>query len=284
MPTTEDLTQFALQTWERVKSKVKKAVVFMDDRCAEGLHWSGGAAALLEAGARNIKQFSSFEAGSADEPKAVFVLSTLLKGRTVDTIRDIISVSHFRYCVVFTSVPHSAHLLARGAPAELDGRAVFEQFEEKLCEWMGNMNYTAEVLHAPLLFAPVSRQLLLTPTLSHLFPLLPPDLLAINANRAEKKKFASLHELDMHCLPLELQIQVQSLVSALNAMFEATGTREESFALGPLSRIITGELANHTQSKTRRKTAPNRASLILVDRTLDLTGRTTTVFLHHDPV
>uniref|UniRef100_A0A3B4VLR4 Sec1 family domain containing 2 n=1 Tax=Seriola dumerili TaxID=41447 RepID=A0A3B4VLR4_SERDU len=272
MLTAEDFTRFPLQMWEKVLSKVKKAVVFMDDKCAEALHWNGGTAALLEAGARNLKQFSSFEACGANEPKAVFVVSTLLKGRTVDIIKDIISLSHFQYCVVFTTVAHSVHLLANNVTAEMEGNPVFEQFEEKLCEWMGNMNYTAEVMHVPLVFAPVSQQLLLTPTYAHLFPLLSPDLETLNAKRPEKKRFGSLIDIDVHSVPAELQIEIRSLTSALNAMFEATGTREESFAVGPMSRIIAGELANHPQAKNRRKTAPNKASIIFVDRTMDLTG------------
>ncbi|XP_071342973.1 sec1 family domain-containing protein 2 [Trachinotus anak] len=272
MLTTEDFTHFPLQMWDKVLSKVKKAVVFMDDNCAEALHWSGGAAALLEAGARNFKQFSSFEACGANEPKAVFVVSTLLKGITVDIIKDIISLSHFQYCVVFTTVAHSVHLIANNVTAEMEGNPVFEQFEEKLCEWMGNMNYTAEVMHVPVVFAPVSQQLVLTPMFAHLFPLLSPDLGSLNANRPEKKKFGSLIDIDMHSLPAELQIEIKSLTSALNAMFEATGTREENFAVGPMSRIIAGELASHPQAKNRRKTAPNKASIIFVDRTMDLTG------------
>ncbi|XP_056234027.1 sec1 family domain-containing protein 2 [Seriola aureovittata] len=272
MLTAEDFTRFPLQMWEKVLSKVKKAVVFMDDKCAEALHWNGGTAALLEAGARNLKQFSSFEACGANEPKAVFVVSTLLKGRTVDIIKDIISLSHFQYCVVFTTVAHSVHLLANNVTAEMEGNPVFEQFEEKLCEWMGNMNYTAEVMHVPLVFAPVSQQLLLTPTFAHLFPLLSPDLETLNAKRPEKKRFGSLIDIDVHSVPAELQIEIRSLTSALNAMFEATGTREESFAVGPMSRIIAGELASHPQAKNRRKTAPNKASIIFVDRTMDLTG------------
>uniref|UniRef100_A0A3Q1IQ15 Sec1 family domain containing 2 n=1 Tax=Anabas testudineus TaxID=64144 RepID=A0A3Q1IQ15_ANATE len=258
--------------WQKVLSKVKKAVVFMDDRCAESLHWSGGAASLLEAGARNVKQFSSFESGSVNEPKAVFVVSTLLKGTTVDILKDIISLSHFQYCVVFTTVAHSIHLYANNVTTEMEGNPVFEQFEEKLCEWMGNMNYTAEVIHAPVVFAPVSQQLLLTPPFAHLFPLLSPDLETVNAKRPEKKKFGSLIDLDFHSLSVELQIQIKSLASALNAMFEATSTKEESFAVGPMSRIIAGELTNHPQAKNRRKTAPNKASIIFVDRTMDLTG------------
>ncbi|XP_060884979.1 sec1 family domain-containing protein 2 [Labrus mixtus] len=272
MSSAEDFTRLPQQMWEKVSSKVKKAVVFMDDRCAEALHWSGGAEVLLEAGARNLKQFSSFEACGVNEPKAVFVVSTLLKGITVDIIKDIISLSHFQYCVVFTTVPHSVHLFANDVTAELEGSPVFEQFEEKLCEWMGNMNYTAEVMHAPVVFAPVSQHLLLTPTFTHLFPLLSPDLQAINAKRPEKKRFGSLLDVDMHSLPVELQLEIKSLAAALNSVFEATGTREESFAVGPMSRIIAGELANHPQAKNRRKTAPNKASIIFVDRTMDLTG------------
>lgn len=272
MLTTEEFSQFPLHMWEKVLSKVNKAVVFMDDKCAEALHWSGGATALFEAGARNLKQFSSFEACSVNEPKAVFVVSTLLKGRTVDIMKDIISLSHFQYCVVFTTVSHSVHLLANNVSTEMEGNPVFEQFEEKLCEWMGNMNYTAEVMHVPVVFAPVSQQLLLTPTFAHLFPLLLPDLEVINAKRPEKKRFGSLIDIDIHSLPAELQIEIKSLASALNSMFEATGTREESFAVGPMSRIIAGELASHPQAKNRRKTAPNKASIIFVDRTMDLTG------------
>ncbi|XP_038572436.1 sec1 family domain-containing protein 2 [Micropterus salmoides] len=272
MLTTEDFTHFPLRMWEKVLSKVKRAVVFMDDKCAEALHWSGGAALLLEAGAINLKGFSSCEACVVNEPKAVFVVSTLLKGRTVDIIKNIISLSHFQYCVVFTTVAHSVHLLANHVTAEIEGTPVFEQFEEKLCEWMGNMNYTAEVMHVPVVFAPVSQQLLLTPMFAHLFPLLSPDLKSINAKRPEKKKFGSLGDIDMHSLPIELQLAIKSLASALNSLFEATGTREESFAVGPMSRIIAGELANHLQAKNRRKTAPNKASLIFVDRTMDLTG------------
>ncbi|TKS75024.1 Sec1 family domain-containing protein 2 [Collichthys lucidus] len=272
MLTTEDFTHFPLRMWEKVLSKVKKAVVFMDDKCAEALHWSGGAAALLEAGAKNLKEFSSFEACGANEPKAVFVVSTLLKGRTVDIIKDVISLSHFQYCVVVTTVAHSVHLLANNVTAEMEGTPVFEQFEEKLCEWMGNMNYTAEVMHAPVVFAPVSQQLLLTPMFAHLFPLLSPDLQLINAKRPEKKRFGSLADVDVHSLPVELQLEIKSLASVLNSVFDATGTREESFAVGPMSRIIAGELANHPQAKNRRKTAPNKASIIFVDRTMDLTG------------
>uniref|UniRef100_A0A6Q2XGY8 Sec1 family domain containing 2 n=1 Tax=Esox lucius TaxID=8010 RepID=A0A6Q2XGY8_ESOLU len=268
----EGFTCFPGKMWDKVLSKVKKAVVFMDDKCAESLHWSGGANIVFEAGARNLKQFSSFEAGGENEPKAVFVVSTLLKGRTADIMKDIIGLSHFQYCVVFTTVAHSIHLIANNVTAELEGNPVFEKFEEKLCEWMGDMNYTAEVMHAPVVFTRVSQQLLLVPTFAHLFPLLPQDLDTINIKRPEKKRFGSLTDVDMPSLTPELQIEIKSLASAVNSMFEFTSTREESFAVGPMSRLIAGELANHPQAKNRRKTSTNKASIVFIDRTLDLTG------------
>ncbi|TRY76041.1 hypothetical protein DNTS_031950 [Danionella cerebrum] len=269
---TDGLMCFPGQTWEKVLSKVKKAVVFMDDSCSESLHWNGGAALLLEAGARNVKQFSSFEAGGQNEPKAVFVVSTLLKGRTADIIKDIISLSHFQYCVVFTSVPHYIHLLANNVSSDLDGKPVFEQFEEKLCEWMGDMNFTAEVMYAPVVFAPLTQQLYLLPAFSDVFPLLEVDLETINEKRPEKKRFGSLMDIDIQALPPELQMQIKHLASTLNLMFDFISTREESFVVGPMSRLIATEMACHPQAKNRRKMAPNKASIVFIDRTLDLTG------------
>ncbi|XP_049337792.1 sec1 family domain-containing protein 2 [Astyanax mexicanus] len=278
----ESLAAFPGRVWERVLGKVKRAVVFMDDPCSESLHWSaGGAAALLEAGARNVKRFSSFESGAEDEPKAVFVVSTLLKGRTADVIKDIVSLSRFQYCVVFTAVPHYLHLSSgsgstggsgSGGGAESEGCPLFERFEEKLCEWMGDMNYTAEVTHAPLVFARLSPQLVLAPAFADLFPLLERDLEAVNEKRPEKRRFLSVADVDAAALPAPLQVQMKAFASALDALLEFSNTREESFAVGPMSRLLAAELAGHPQAKNRRKTAQNKASVVFIDRTLDLTG------------
>ncbi|XP_077158093.1 sec1 family domain-containing protein 2 [Paroedura picta] len=271
------LSSFCQQAWERVFAKVKRAVVFMDSACAESLHWTwGGAGRLLQAGALNVKEFSSFESGGAEQPKAVFVVSTLLKGRTVDIVRDIVSLSHFQYTVVFTAVSHAVHLQAHnasgGAEAEGGSRVVFEQFEEKLCQWMGNMNYTAEVQYAALFLAPISPHLFVVPACSFLFPLMAQDLAQINNGRPDKKKFATLSDVEFSSLSSELQLEIRTLASGLNTLFEYLSVREECFAVGPLSRIIAGDLANYSQAKTRRKTAQSKASVIFVDRTLDLTG------------
>ncbi|XP_062858163.1 sec1 family domain-containing protein 2 isoform X2 [Trichomycterus rosablanca] len=272
MSSVDIFTSFPQKTWEKVLSKVNKAVVFMDDACAECLHWGGGAALLLDAGARNVKSFSSFESGSENEPKAVFVVSTLLKGRTADIIKDIVSLSKFKYCVVFTAVPHSLHLLSEGITSDLDANVVFTRFQEKLCAWMGDPDYSTEVIHTPLHFTRFSPQLLITPAFADLFPLLDTDLSSINEKRPEKRRFSSLSDIDMPSLPSDLQMKIKILVSGLNVLFESSDTREEIFSVGPTSRLIATELANQPQAKIRRKTAQHKASVVFIDRTLDLTG------------
>ncbi|CAH6888699.1 Scfd2 [Phodopus roborovskii] len=272
---------FAQQCWEQVLAKVKWSVVYLDAACAESLHWSCGSSRLLEAvkgPACNLREFEPQAiGGGAQQPRAVFVLSCLLKGQTVDTLRDIIRRSHFQYCVVVTAVSHAVHLTANHVPAaaaaELEGQQpVFEQLEEKLREWMGNMNYMAEVLHVPLLLAPAAPHLAFTPAFGTLFPLLPRDVHLLNSARPDKRRLVSLSEVDATALPPELLLHIRCLVSGLSSLCEHLGVREECFAVGSLSRIIATDLANYAPAKNRKKTAAGRASVVFVDRTLDLTG------------
>ncbi|KAM7158442.1 sec1 family domain-containing protein 2 isoform 1-T1 [Molossus nigricans] len=272
---------FTKQGWDQVLAKVKRALVYMDAACAESLHWGCGSTRLLEAVGGPACHLREFEpaavGGGAEQPKAVFVLSCLLKGRTVETLRNIICRSHFQYCVVVTAVDHAVHLMANHVPAaaaaELEGQQpVFEQLEEKLCEWMGNMNYTAKVLHIPLLLAPAAPHLALTPAFASLFPLLPQDVHLLNSARPDKRRLGSLAEVDANALSPELLLQIRCLVSGLSSLCEHLGVREECFAVGSFSRIIAADLANYVPAKNRRKTSAGRASVVFVDRTLDLTG------------
>lgn len=54
--------------WAEACKKVKNAVVFVDNASAECLHWNGGLARLVDAGAKNVKEFSSFEVRSICMP------------------------------------------------------------------------------------------------------------------------------------------------------------------------------------------------------------------------
>uniref|UniRef100_A0A8C4JVI9 Sec1 family domain containing 2 n=1 Tax=Dromaius novaehollandiae TaxID=8790 RepID=A0A8C4JVI9_DRONO len=69
-----------------------------------------------------------------------------------------------------------------------------------------------------------------------------------------------------------LRAAVRALVGGLDALFAALGLREDSFAVGALSRAVAAELASYTPARNRRRMAPHRASVVFVDRTLDLAG------------
>ncbi|NXR21350.1 SCFD2 protein, partial [Cinclus mexicanus] len=79
-------------------------------------------------------------------------------------------------------------------------------------------------------------------------------------------------EVGLSALPAELRAAVRALVGDLDSLFTALGLREESFAVGALSRVVAAELASYAPAKNRRRTATNKASVIFVDRTLDLAG------------
>ncbi|CAJ0936267.1 unnamed protein product [Ranitomeya imitator] len=221
------LAAFCQKVWEPVLAKSRRAVVFVDEPCAEILHWCGGAELFLAAGALNVKEFSSFESGGPGEPKAVFVVSSPVRGRALAVLRDVVSQSSFQYCIVVTAV----------SPGEAEGRMVYEQLEEKLCEWMGNLGYTAEVLWAPLMLAPLSPWLLVAPAFHALCPLLPgQDLQTLNRSRPDKKRFPGLGDVDFPSLPPGLQAHIRSLVSGLSNLMEGIGVREECFSVGWVSQ------------------------------------------------
>lgn len=48
-------------SWAEVCKYTREAAVFLDEFAAESLHWHGGCVSLYKAGAKSIKELSSFE-------------------------------------------------------------------------------------------------------------------------------------------------------------------------------------------------------------------------------
>ncbi|XP_005111562.1 sec1 family domain-containing protein 2 isoform X1 [Aplysia californica] len=259
--------------WQSFMSKVNHAIVYLDTGMAELLHWSGGIGLLLAAGADDVREFSSFEGASENHQKGVFVVSSPLLGVTEEIIRDVVTQSRFQYVVVMTTVSPLLHVDSAAQDTEGDG--VFEEFEEKVLEWMGNMNYTAEVVHLPLFSAVVCQELFLAPTFSSLFPLTAADVNQIsyqyNATRHGKdsKSIQSLEDVECSNLPEALQQQIKMLSSGLHALLQVLDVREDIYSVGHTSRLIATELESYPPARSRRKTCQNRASIVLLDRTLD---------------
>ena len=268
------IKEASLNAWKEVFKKVKHAVVFMDQECAECLFWLGGPVLLFESGAIEIKDFSSFECGSSSQKKAVFIVSSLLHEKTSVIIQDIITASKFDYCVVVTTLNSECHKIAFGIENQ-SNTVIFEQFEEKICEWMGSMNYTSEVLFAPLFLICYTSFLFLIPSLNSFFPLQNQDLHAIDSMRkakGEKHRIQHLSDVHFYSLPITYQTKIKQLVVYFDQLFETLHCKEELFAMGTTSRLIATQLANLPSGRQRRKSAVTAASLVLVDRNLDPVG------------
>ncbi|KAL4237716.1 Sec1 domain-containing protein 2 [Mactra antiquata] len=263
--------------WEKVYSYVNKAVVFIDSTSAELLHWQGGLLKLLNAGAIEVKEFSSFESGNEDQKKAVFIVNNLLEGVTRQILQDIIQLSKFQYVVVLTNHNSAIHTYSMTGVVEEDSD-MFDQVEERLLEWMGNMNYTAEVFHMPLSTVSLGNSVFLMPGYTKLFPLVESNLHQIELiynskhSKSEMKDFDSLKNLDFQSLPKQLQIFYKCFISSIDSLLNDLNVREDIFSIGCTSGMLATELESYLPARTRRKTMTDKASLVLIDRTLDLSS------------
>lgn len=275
----KNLQTSSARHWEKVYSYVNKAVVFIDTVSSELIHWQGGLLKLLNAGAVSVKEFSSFESGTEEEKKAVFIISGLLEGMTRDILRDIIQSSHFQYVVVLFSQSSAVHTFSRSGLAEEDVDFC-SQVEDRLLEWMGNMNYTAEVFHIPFATVSLGNSLFLMPGFTQLFPLIGSDLHQVellynNSHpKSESKDFESLKNVDFTSLPKDLQVLYKSFISSIDSLLVDLSVKEDIYSVGYTSGILATELEAFPGARTRRKTVTEKASVVFVDRSLDLASVT----------
>ncbi|XP_052537944.1 sec1 family domain-containing protein 2 isoform X2 [Tympanuchus pallidicinctus] len=239
------LPRLCRQAWEPVLTRARLAVVFLDAAAAEALHWAGGGAGvLLAAGALAVRPLAA-EEGPAGAERAVFVLSGPLRGGAAAAVRAVLGAGGVRRCALLCGEAEG------GGPGEL---------EETLRRWMGEGGCAEVLPRGPPLLAPLSAELGLLPALAGLVP--PPA----------RPRFGGPAEPGLGALPAALRDAVRGLVVELDALFGAMGLREECFAVGALSRVLAAELAGFAPARNRRRVAANRASVVFVDRTLDLAG------------
>ncbi|KAJ7395140.1 sec1 family domain-containing protein 2-like protein [Pitangus sulphuratus] len=246
----EPLRLLSRRAWEPALARARRAALLLDAPAAEALHWAGGAGELLAAGALAVRALSAEATVAAGAARVVFVLSGALRGGAAAAVRAVLGQGAVRHCVLVCGGEQEG-----GGPAEL---------EETLRRWMGEGGHAEVVLRGTPLLAPVSTELCLLPALATLLP----PLSGLGGPGPA--------EVGLGGLPAELRTAVRALVGDLDDLFSALGLREENFAVGALSRIVAAELAGYAPARNRRRTATNKASVVFVDRTLDLAGKTST--------
>ena len=214
-----------------------------------------------------------FESAPAGVKKAVFILSGPLIGPSKATLQAIIQNSGLEYVVLISNCHPSVETWSQYPARDwnTEDRAGYDQLEQSLLAWMGNVNFTAEIFFFPLFLVSLSPRLLLAPGFSSLSPLLEPDLEKAGALWRSLHPANSLPPPAGHwdMLPLELQAQLRSLAASLHCLLATLGAREEIWSVGRMAGQLGEQLESWSLARNRRRTAENRLSLILVDRSLD---------------
>jgi len=272
---TLEVSTVAKVYWNEIAKKTKHATVFIDNPSAECLHWSGGLK-LLEP-ANRVLEFSSFESAPKKDKKGVFIVSNPALQKNERILKDIISNSSLEYCILITSCQSNV-LTSTRFPARdfnLEDKSGLDWLEDSMLDWMGNKNYTVEIVYFPVFISPLIRETFFTPGFKCLYPLLENDFEScqglwkvFNQNQPLPSGEGSQYEV----YPQELKNQIRQLIANLHSLFGSLMIKEDIWSVGPYAKCVGEELESWLPARNRRKTAQGTVSLILVDRTLDLAG------------
>ncbi|CAD5120430.1 DgyrCDS8999 [Dimorphilus gyrociliatus] len=273
MPPQEKISIFdkCRDAWRLVCREVKRASVYLDAPSIESLHWCGGIDMLYQNGAAEVKQFNMSESSSQEYQKAVFILSSLIEGEISRTLRNIIQCSNFQYIILISAIPPAMHTTFNYGIGEANENRSFTEMETTLCDWMGNMNYTVEVMYIPFAFCNILPELVILPQDGNFMPLLSNELEELIKAQANPKNDMKITDLDFTHLMKEGQLQYKLLVTAIDSLLQQLGICEDIYSMGFTSKAVASELASLQSARQRRKNNQQlKASMLIVDRTADI--------------
>ncbi|GFQ75853.1 sec1 family domain-containing protein 2 [Trichonephila clavata] len=239
--------------------QVKDSIVFMDDAAAECLHWHGGLKRILDSGAVYVDNFSPFVKSNLPIKKVVFILMSPLLGETWKTIDIILQLNKFKHCTIVSSLPSRCHSDTFEATSQ-----VFLSLENQLFSLMQSkaQNSSATVFHVPIFPVFVSQNLFMMPAFSELFSVYKCSSTEMNMKKTD--------DVSIRSFPIEMQSSVKHLAYSLSSLMDTFQVKGDYFSLGPLSHILCSELENI--SHQQKKSYSSKASVVIVDRLLDLAG------------
>jgi len=261
-----DLREATEAAWREVFKKLDKAAVFIDEPLAEVAHFHGKLRRFTKSGITSIRDFSSFESGKEDEKKGVFLVSSPVVGSTRMILRDIISSSHFEHCVLISSCsPQVLNLATTGnVPNNTVEMTAIHKLEMDMLQWMKGEDYPVEIFHFPLAFVPITDYFFACPPFRDFIPFTDTDF------KGKVPFISQIGHLEIEELPLDLQVEILHLATTLNQLLNQLNVKEDLFCLGQVSHLICSQLSNQSANSMRSKTPNSKASLIILDRTVDL--------------
>eukprot|EP00118_Oscarella_pearsei_P018657 m.192070 g.192070 ORF g.192070 m.192070 type:complete len:651 (+) comp39461_c1_seq6:85-2037(+) len=250
--------------WEAVIASSHDLPVYLDDEASELCRLNGIHRRLLAANAR-ILQLNGKGDDECGTSSCVVVCCRFVTVKDLEIVCSTLATSSHSECIFFTAT-HEDLLPTSEIPCDN-----YEEVEAELKQALQRAKQEAELCHVDIQHfkacaAAINPDIILMPAF-HQLPLLWPGDTAVLGK--------SLGDINLSLLPEQWQTELRLFVSSLNCLFAELDICEDSYSVGHMSRLVAMELASLPSAKARRKATSQKASLILVDRTLDLVGCTT---------
>ncbi|XP_008180441.1 uncharacterized protein LOC100165621 isoform X2 [Acyrthosiphon pisum] len=186
-------------SWDEVCKYAREAAVFLDDYAAESLHWHGGCVLLYRAGAKSVKELSSFESGNPKDRRCLLIIGKPVDELAVAIVRDVLNNSNFRYCRFVAGCGFESYSV--------------EKLENELCKIISAKyeDGTVDVMDIPISLTCLSPTLFLVPHLQDI-PLL---------------------------IENNYEVYVSKMAATLNNIFNHLNVKYDLYAVGPLSEAVT---------------------------------------------
>ncbi|ORX91823.1 hypothetical protein K493DRAFT_317012 [Basidiobolus meristosporus CBS 931.73] len=240
------------------------------------MKWScpGGALSLLENGAINIKSLAeevdiinnideiAVDFNEEDPQKVIFLLSSVLSNYE-EQIKTVLKARTYWQSEVYTAIPERMQAPQAGYETRenLDGE-YFKDFAVRMRKWMTTDRQLpfppiAQVSFAPILWASITHDFFLLPGFTQSIPYLKP---------ATPENSPLMAKNTPSTADPDTKKELQKLALTLAAILEVLHFKGEYFALGEAAKMV----ARQAIAADRNKQYDNTASVVIIDRSLDL--------------
>jgi hypothetical protein len=267
---------------------VNGAVIFADDQAATGMACAIGLPALLELGVTNVLRLGDASAvgpgchvlSSAPAPARAIVLCSSFLPEAYAALRTSLAPAasaHFSQCTIACTFSERAHatFVADGAHDLASGGA-YEACRAEVSQWLApGCDVRVVQLALPAQVCPVGGSLFLL-DIEGVRPLIESDMPELRRAAAARddggQPPSRVEDVLWSSLPPDRQRALGCCAMSFAGFLRAAAIRPTLFALGATSLLVTRELNQHLPAggTDRRSTDSIDASVLLVDRTLDV--------------